>query len=67
MNAIHPKNENLNRQDAKNAKKILFSEQTQRITTNSVGIILQAEVDRRVMEFVNAEIQAYRAEKAQQK
>ena len=34
------------------------------LTDHAVAEILQAEVDRRVMDLVNAEIHAYRAEKA---
>jgi hypothetical protein len=38
------------------------------VLSNNVMIeLIQAEVDRRVMDFVNAEVHAYRAEKAQQK
>jgi hypothetical protein len=36
------------------------------LTDERVATLLQAEVDRRVMEMVNAEIHAYRAEKASQ-
>lgn len=35
------------------------------LTDQVVAELLQAEVDRRVMDLVNAEIHAYRAEKAQ--
>lgn len=34
------------------------------LTDETVAELLQAEVDRRVSDFVNAEIKAYRAEKA---
>jgi hypothetical protein len=37
------------------------------LTNAAVVELIQAEVDRRVMDFVNEEIQAYRAEKADQK
>ncbi len=36
------------------------------LTEAAVVELLQAEVDRRVMDFVNTEIHAYRAEKAAQ-
>jgi hypothetical protein len=35
------------------------------LTDDAVAELIQAEVDRRVMDFVNTEIRAYRAEKAQ--
>jgi hypothetical protein len=35
------------------------------LTREALTTVLQAEVDRRVMDFVNAEIHAYRAEKRQ--
>ncbi|MCC6804254.1 MAG: hypothetical protein IT319_15340, partial [Anaerolineae bacterium] len=34
------------------------------LTSEQVAELVQAEVDRRVLELVNAEIHAYRAEKA---
>ena len=37
------------------------------LTDQEVTDLIQAEVDRRVMDFVNAEIHAYRLEKAQQR
>lgn len=36
------------------------------LDSQAIVSLLRAEVDRRVMDFVNAEIQAYRAEKAAQ-
>lgn len=37
------------------------------LTNEYVAELIQAEVDRRVMDFVNEEIQAYRIEKAEQR
>jgi hypothetical protein len=37
------------------------------LTNEQVAELLQTEVDRHVMDLVNAEIRAYRTEKAQQK
>lgn len=37
------------------------------LTNELVAELIQAEVDRRVMDFVNEEIRVYRAEKAEQK
>lgn len=37
------------------------------LTNEYVAELIQAEVDQRVMDFVNEEIQAYRIEKAEQR